>query len=188
MTPEEENHIRERERTAIWDAKLELLATRDAVIVDPRNWFSHFWFDTHHVEAFLRADPNESHYVIAALCNDPNLRVTCITQNVDNLHRKAGIDPDKLVEIHGRIGYYRCLGEDCTYKSYKYLEAQDLEFFSDQEEEAYYYQVEQLLERDYSLKKIKNICQRLYAMDKHVVGIKKLPCCPECRTPVIPLV
>ena len=37
----------------------------------------------------------------------PNVRV--VTQNVDRLHLKAGIDPSHLVEVHGAIGLYRCV-------------------------------------------------------------------------------
>ena len=36
----------------------------------------------------------------------PNVRL--ITQNVDRLHLKSGVDPKRLVEVHGAVGLYRC--------------------------------------------------------------------------------
>ena len=37
-------------------------------------------------------------------------KVSCVvTQNVDNLHQHAGIDDDKVIEIHGNASYAKCL-------------------------------------------------------------------------------
>lgn len=69
--------------------------------------YKYFWFDTHHVEAFLKASPNETHTMISLLCERFPERVNCVTQNVDGLHKKSGHPLDNLVEVHGRLGVYR---------------------------------------------------------------------------------
>lgn len=50
---------------------------------------------------FPNAKPNIIHQKMAALANQQGAQV--ITQNVDGLYRKAGIDPHRLVEFHGNI-------------------------------------------------------------------------------------
>ncbi|WP_290033483.1 NAD-dependent protein deacylase [Ligilactobacillus cholophilus] len=50
---------------------------------------------------FPDAKPNVIHRKMAALANEGKAIV--ITQNVDNLYRKAGIDPTKLIEFHGNL-------------------------------------------------------------------------------------
>ncbi len=54
------------------------------------------------------AKPNSGHYAIAKLVDMG--KVSCVvTQNVDNLHQHAGIDDDKVIEIHGNASYAKCL-------------------------------------------------------------------------------
>lgn len=40
-----------------------------------------------------------------------------VTQNVDNLHERAGIDPQQLVHIHGDILTNRCTNPTCVFSS-----------------------------------------------------------------------
>jgi len=55
------------------------------------------------------AEPNLAHYAIAEL--DEMGRLDCvITQNVDNLHQKAGVPADKVFELHGNMQWAVCLG------------------------------------------------------------------------------
>ncbi|GAH10973.1 unnamed protein product, partial [marine sediment metagenome] len=55
------------------------------------------------------AKPNPAHYAIAEL--DRLGRLDCvITQNVDNLHQKAGVPGDKVFELHGNMQWAVCLG------------------------------------------------------------------------------
>ena len=55
------------------------------------------------------AEPNLAHYAIAEL--DRLGRLDCvITQNVDNLHQKAGVPADKVFELHGNVQSAVCLG------------------------------------------------------------------------------
>ena len=54
------------------------------------------------------AKPNPAHYAIAEL--DKLGRLDCvITQNVDNLHHKAGVPADKVFELHGNVQWAVCL-------------------------------------------------------------------------------
>jgi NAD-dependent deacetylase len=54
------------------------------------------------------AKPNPAHYAIAEL--DKLGKLDCvITQNVDNLHQKAGMPADKVFELHGNMQWAVCL-------------------------------------------------------------------------------
>jgi len=57
----------------------------------------------------LAAEPNEAHYAIAELYRLGKLDCV-ITQNVDNLHQKAGLPGDKVFELHGNMQSLVCLG------------------------------------------------------------------------------
>jgi NAD-dependent deacetylase len=61
-------------------------------------------------DLFQDARPNAAHEAIAEL--ERIGRLDCvITQNIDNLHQKAGNDPAKVFELHGNMRWIRCL--DC---------------------------------------------------------------------------
>jgi len=54
------------------------------------------------------AQPNPAHYAIAEL--DKLGKLDCvITQNVDNLHHKAGVPAEKVFELHGNVQWAVCL-------------------------------------------------------------------------------
>ncbi len=54
------------------------------------------------------AQPNPAHYAIAEL--DRLGKLDCvITQNVDNLHQRAGVPDDKVFELHGNLQWAVCL-------------------------------------------------------------------------------
>ncbi len=54
------------------------------------------------------ARPNVSHLAIAEL--ERMGHVDCvITQNIDGLHQKAGSNPDRVYELHGNLGWVRCI-------------------------------------------------------------------------------
>lgn len=58
---------------------------------------------------FQEARPNAAHQAIAEL--EKLGRLDCvITQNIDNLHQRAGNDPAKVFELHGNMQWIRCLG------------------------------------------------------------------------------
>jgi len=57
------------------------------------------------------AEPNQAHHAVAEL--EKLDKLTCvITQNIDNLHQKAGNSPDKVFELHGNMKFVRCMGCD----------------------------------------------------------------------------
>ncbi|MGE3541638.1 MAG: NAD-dependent deacetylase [Candidatus Tectimicrobiota bacterium] len=57
-------------------------------------------------DTIARAEPNPGHYALVML-EDLRLLRWLITQNVDNLHRRAG--SQRLLEIHGNATLVRCL-------------------------------------------------------------------------------
>jgi NAD-dependent deacetylase len=54
------------------------------------------------------AEPNPAHYAIAELYQLSKLDCV-ITQNIDNLHQKAGVPEDKVFELHGNMRWVVCL-------------------------------------------------------------------------------
>ena len=57
------------------------------------------------------AEPNRAHHAVAEL--EEMGKLTCvITQNIDNLHQKAGNSPEKVYELHGNMKWLRCM--DCN--------------------------------------------------------------------------
>jgi NAD-dependent deacetylase len=53
------------------------------------------------------ADPNDGHRAIVELQRQGRL-VAVVTQNVDGLHQEAGIDPERVIEVHGTGRWTRC--------------------------------------------------------------------------------
>jgi NAD-dependent deacetylase len=52
--------------------------------------------------------PNDAHYAVASL--DRLGKLDCvITQNIDNLHQKAGVPDEKVFELHGNMQWVICL-------------------------------------------------------------------------------
>src|SRR5438874_9290129 len=54
------------------------------------------------------AEPNAGHRALVELERQGKLH-TLVTQNVDELHQRAGTDPAKVVEIHGTMRQVECL-------------------------------------------------------------------------------
>lgn len=54
-------------------------------------------------------EPNKGHLAIVQLQKLGKLNFL-ISQNVDNLHLKSGIEPERLAELHGNIKKLRCTG------------------------------------------------------------------------------
>jgi NAD-dependent SIR2 family protein deacetylase len=61
-----------------------------------------------------QVEPNPSHLALVELQRLGKLRFL-ITQNTDDLHRRSGIDPERLAELHGNGQLMRCLGCDRQY-------------------------------------------------------------------------
>lgn len=56
-----------------------------------------------------RAIPNAGHRALAELECAGRLHAL-ITQNIDGLHQRAGNSPDKVIEVHGTVHEYVCMG------------------------------------------------------------------------------
>jgi NAD-dependent SIR2 family protein deacetylase len=61
-----------------------------------------------------RVEPNASHMSLVELQRLGKLRFL-VTQNTDNLHRRSGVRPELLAELHGNGQLMRCLGCDRLY-------------------------------------------------------------------------
>ncbi len=57
----------------------------------------------------IDAKPNAAHYAIAELHQLGKLDCV-ITQNIDNLHQRAGVPQDRVFELHGNMSWVVCLG------------------------------------------------------------------------------
>ena len=57
------------------------------------------------------AEPNLAHYAIVEMGKLGKLDCV-ITQNVDNLHQRAGVPAEKVFELHGNMKWVRCMSCD----------------------------------------------------------------------------
>lgn len=81
------------------------LATSEAFRADPSLCWGWYEWRRHKV---LRAQPNGAHFAIAELANHVP-RLTVVTQNVDDLHERAG--SQNVIHLHGSLHSPRCI--DC---------------------------------------------------------------------------
>lgn len=61
-----------------------------------------------------RAEPNPAHHALVTLWRLGRLDCV-ITQNVDNLHQRAGLPPERVIELHGNATRARCLACEMPY-------------------------------------------------------------------------
>jgi len=86
----------------------EQMATRAMFAREPDEvWL---WY-LHRAGVCRQAQPNAGHLTLVEM--EPHLpgQFTLITQNVDNLHLRAGSNPQTTLQIHGNIFYMRCTDE-----------------------------------------------------------------------------
>jgi NAD-dependent deacetylase len=98
-------------QTGLWaNASPEDLASRPGFTKNPRLVWE--WYDYRRNRAW-QSPPNDGHHALVQLESRINTRAeghfTLITQNVDNLHTRAG--SQQVLELHGNIFHYKCL--DC---------------------------------------------------------------------------
>ncbi|CAN5620802.1 NAD-dependent protein deacetylase [soil metagenome] len=53
------------------------------------------------------AEPNDGHRAVVSLQEQDRLHAV-VTQNIDELHQRAGTDPDRVIEVHGTMWWTRC--------------------------------------------------------------------------------
>jgi NAD-dependent deacetylase len=58
-------------------------------------------------------EPNKAHLEVAKLKKKYPYDIDIITQNVDNLFEKAGLESEDVVHLHGFLTQVRCRNEDC---------------------------------------------------------------------------
>jgi NAD-dependent deacetylase len=88
--------------TGLWEKIDPMEALSTNVLYNNPEKFYHIGFKI--IMSMMDAQPNKAHYVLADLERDGLIDVV-ITQNIDNLHRKAG--SKNVLEVHGetRTGY-----------------------------------------------------------------------------------
>lgn len=152
---------------AIWSNFVMASGERRTFKEDPDQYWNSFWLRTHEIPSFINAKPNQGHIAIAKIMRKADAFV--ITQNIDTLHTKSGALENRLVEIHGRLGLYKCVNQatgnvkglgrqrDCPYS------------------------------RSISIK-LHNL--NAYAVDGTSLGNNnlriKIPRCPGCLSPIMP--
>jgi len=95
---------------SVWSKNTVNSATTTSFHKDPLKWYNEFWIESF-PHKYTTYQPNNGHESISWLANMfPNVNV--ITQNIDSLHQQTKQrwpHEQKLVEIHGRMGLYRCM-------------------------------------------------------------------------------
>ena len=93
-----------RGKDGIWNKlRPEELANFDAFIRNPEMVWE--WYN-HRKKIIHESQPNPAHLTIAEMQNHFN-DVTVVTQNIDNLHRRAG--SNTIFELHGNIERNYCI-------------------------------------------------------------------------------
>jgi NAD-dependent deacetylase len=88
------------------DPKAEKSAHIDVYMSDPevrkRSWQTRIgWMER-------QTEPNAGHHAIVELERRGKLD-TLVTQNIDELHQRAGSDPERVIEIHGTMRQVMCM-------------------------------------------------------------------------------
>jgi len=149
------------EKGSVWNNFVLEWGTRKMFTSNELKWYNEFWLHTHERPEYYTAKPNAGHYAIAHICQlVHNARV--ITQNVDRLHSKTSLKNNTLVEVHGRLGLYKCYRKNCRYSQRESIGGIELE-------------------RDCCPKKGTKFT------DGNLV-IEKTPMCPNCKAPCLPQV
>ena len=92
------------------------LATPEAFERDPKLVWE--WYRERR-QRIRNAQPNAAHAAIAKLARHAD-EFLLVTQNVDDLHVRAGVSPEKMVQIHGDIFVTRC--SRCDFSRHDYEE------------------------------------------------------------------
>lgn len=79
---------------------------------DPVAWWRDYWLVSHGDLLNKTFEPNAGHRAIAMLMQKRPLDVV-VTQNIDGLHRAAGVPDERLIEIHGRHDRFCCTNMRC---------------------------------------------------------------------------
>lgn len=93
-----------RDKDGLWEGhRVEEVATPEAFRRDPET--VHRFYNLRRA-ALASAEPNAAHLALARLCREHPGPVSIITQNVDDLHERAGCAD--VVHMHGELRKVRC--------------------------------------------------------------------------------
>lgn len=93
-----------RDKDGLWNgARPEEVSSREALIMTPDR-VREFYNDRR--RQIKAAQPNDAHQALALLSQSANIRLYLVTQNVDDLHERAG--NTAVHHIHGEVFKQRC--------------------------------------------------------------------------------
>lgn len=96
--------------TGLWEnVDPQAMASIEAWRIDPETMFAWYLWRAHLAQ---QAEPNAGHSAIAEAAK--RKRVTVTTQNIDNLHERAG--SEDVVHLHGSLFQFRCAECDTPYQ------------------------------------------------------------------------
>lgn len=107
-----------RDNDGLWEEhRVEQVATPEAFAHDPD--LVQRFYNTRRAQLHM-VEPNAAHHALARLENELRGEVTIVTQNVDDLHERAG--SRNIIHMHGEIRKIRCIHchhieaweDDCT--------------------------------------------------------------------------
>ena len=78
------------------------------IISDEKSRERYWQMSTEYYLVMRDALPNPAHLAIKAI-EDAGKLLAIVTQNIDNLHQKAGVPDDMVFELHGNMRWARCL-------------------------------------------------------------------------------
>ena len=103
-----------REKDGLWENyKIEDVCTVEAFIKDP-NLVNNFYNERRSSIINKKILPNEAHYELAKLERKWKGNFILVTQNIDNLHEKAG--SNKILHMHGSLDRCFCMNCGAEYK------------------------------------------------------------------------
>jgi NAD-dependent deacetylase len=89
------------------DPAAEKMSTYQVYVSDPavrrRSWQARL------AHPAWTAEPNLAHLALARLAAS-DIETTVITQNIDGLHQRAGLQDDQVLELHGTMYFVVCVG------------------------------------------------------------------------------
>jgi len=172
---------------AVWANWIMDWGTRARFLADPRTWWNTFWLPAH-VVAYedqpsapggrprtRTYQPNAAHSAIARICQR-HPRTAVVTQNIDELHQRAGLPLGQLVEVHGRQGLLKCVAAGCPFATTESVEAPPMSLA-----------FVEALPAEAACDAAGQAPSEAVAGSPRAVQLEgPLPTCPACRAPAMP--
>jgi len=95
-----------RDDGGLWEGhRVEDVATPEAFQRDPE--LVHHFYNLRRAQ-LNEVEPNDAHRALARLVNEAKAEVTLVTQNVDDLHERAGLSENQVWHMHGQLRRVKC--------------------------------------------------------------------------------